>query len=200
MQYFPPALETLVEHFARLPGIGKKSAQRLAFFVLGLPDEEAQAFADSILNARKVISCCPICQNFAEGDGPCPICANPKRDRSVICVVADPKDVIAMERGREYEGLYHVLHGVISPMNHVGPDDLHIKELVERIAAGEVAEVIMATNPDTEGDTTAMYISRLLKPFGVRITRLAYGIPVGSNLEFTDDATLLRALEGRREM
>ena len=200
MQYVPPALETLVEHFARLPGIGKKSAQRLAFFVLGLPDGEAEAFADAIVNARKAISCCPVCQNFSEGDGPCAICASPKRDRSVICVVADPKDVIAMERGREYNGLYHVLHGVISPMNHVGPDDLHIKTLVERAASGEVKEVIMATNPDTEGEATAMYLSRLLKPFGVKITRLAYGIPVGSHLEFADEATLMRALEGRREM
>ncbi len=200
MQYFPPALESLVEQFARLPGIGKKTAQRLAFFVLGLPDGEAEAFADAIVAARKSISCCPICQNFAEGDGPCPICASLKRDRTVICVVADPKDVIAMERGREYDGLYHVLHGVISPMNHVGPDDLHIKSLVERVAAGEVEEIIMATNPDTEGEATAMYLSRLLKPFGVKITRLAYGIPVGSHLEFADEATLMRALEGRREM
>ena len=200
LQYFPPALETLVEQFARLPGIGKKTAQRLAFFVLGLPDEDALAFADAIVAARKSISCCPICQNFAEGDGPCPICASPKRDRTVICVVADPKDVIAMERGREYDGLYHVLHGVISPMNHVGPDDLHIKSLVERVAAGGVDEIIMATNPDTEGEATAMYLSRLLKPFGVKITRLAYGIPVGSHLEFADEATLMRALEGRREM
>ena len=200
LQYFPPALESLVEQFARLPGIGKKTAQRLAFVVLGLPDGEAEAFADAIVAARKSISCCPICQNFAEGDGPCPICASTKRDRSVICVVADPKDVIAMERGREYDGLYHVLHGVISPMNHVGPDDLHIKSLVERVAAGEVEEIIMATNPDTEGEATAMYLSRLLKPFGVKITRLAYGIPVGSHLEFADEATLMRALEGRREM
>ncbi len=200
MQYFPPALETLVEHFARLPGIGKKSAQRLAFYVLELPDEEAQSFADAIVNAHKSISCCPICQNFAEGEGPCPICASPKRDQSVICVVADPKDVIAMERGREYEGLYHVLHGVISPMNHVGPNELRISSLVERVAGGEVREVIMATNPDTEGEATAMYLSRLLRPFGVKVTRLAYGIPVGSHLEFADDATLMRALEGRREM
>lgn len=200
MQYFPPALEALVEHFAKLPGVGKKSAQRLAFFVLSLPDGEAEAFADAIVHARKSISCCPVCQNFSEGDGPCVVCASPKRDRSVICVVADPKDVVAMERGREYNGLYHVLHGVISPMNHVGPDDLHIKQLVERVAAGGVEEVIMATNPDTEGEATAMYLSRLLRPFGVKVTRLAYGIPVGSHLEFADDATLMRALEGRREM
>jgi recombination protein RecR len=200
MEYFPPALEALVEQFARLPGVGKKSAQRLAFFVLGLPDEEAQAFADAILGAKQAISLCPVCRNFTEGEGLCPICNSSKRDESVICVVADPKDVAALERSREYNGRYHVLHGVISPMNHVGPDDLHIKELVERVAAGNVHEVIMATNPTTEGEATAMYLSRLLKPFGVRVTRLAYGVPVGGQLEFADDATLSRALEGRREM
>jgi recombination protein RecR len=200
MQYFPPALEKLVEQFARLPGVGRKSAQRLAFFILSLPEEEAAAFADAIVTAKSAIHCCPVCQNLTDGDGPCALCTSPKRDRGVICVVADPKDVIAMERGQEYRGLYHVLHGVISPMNHVGPDDLHIKQLVERVAEGGVEEVIMATNPDTEGEATAMYLSRLLKPFGVRTTRLAYGIPVGSHLEFADDATLMRALEGRREM
>ena len=200
MQYFPPALETLVEQFARLPGIGRKTAQRLAFFVLSLPEEEAQAFADAIVTAKKSISCCPICQNLTEGEGPCAICSSPKRDPGLVCVVADPKDVIAFERSREYDGLYHVLHGVISPMNHVGPDDLHIKSLVERVASGSVREVIMATNPDTEGEATAMYLSRLLKPFQVKVTRLAYGIPVGSHLEYADDATLMRALEGRREM
>ena len=200
MDYFPPALETLVEQFARLPGIGRKSAQRLAFFILDRPDEDAKAFADAIVAAKSSISCCPVCQNLTEGDGPCPLCASSRRDHSVICVVADPKDVMAMERAREYQGLYHVLHGVISPMNHVGLDDLRIKQLVERVADGGVEEVIMATNPDTEGEATAMYLSRLLRPFGVKITRLAYGIPVGSHLEFTDDATLMRALEGRREM
>jgi recombination protein RecR len=200
MQYFPPTLERLVEQFARLPGIGRKSAQRLAFFLLSLPDEEATAFADAITAAKASIACCPVCQNLAEGGGLCPICASPKRDAGLVCVVADPKDVVAIERSREYEGLYHVLHGVISPMNHVGPDDLRIKSLVDRVAQGDIREVIMATNPDTEGEATAMYLSRLLKPFGVRTTRLAYGIPVGSNLEFADDATLMRALEGRREM
>ena len=200
MQYFPPALEKLVEQFAKLPGIGAKSAQRLAFYVLSMPEGEAEAFAQAIVNARERISYCPICQNFAEGDGPCPVCADPKRDRSVICVVADPKDVTAMERGREYNGLYHVLHGVISPMNHVGPDELRIQPLVSRVAAGDVTEVIMATNPDTEGEATAMYLARLLRPFGVRVTRLAYGIPVGSHLEFADQATLMRALEGRQEL
>ena len=200
MQYFPPALETLVEHFARLPGIGKKSAQRLAFHVLSLSEEEAAAFARAITDAKAAIHCCPVCQNLTEGDGPCAICASPKRDNAVICVVADPKDVVAMERSREYNGRYHVLHGVISPMSHVGPNDLHISSLVERVAAGDVAEVIMATNPDTEGEATAMYLSRLLKPFQVKVTRLAYGIPVGSHLEYADDATLMRALEGRREI
>ena len=197
MQYLPPALERLVEQFARLPGIGRKTAQRLAFFVLSLPEEEAAAFADAIVGAKSSIHCCPVCQNFSEGEGLCPICQDPKRDTSVICVVADPKDVVAMERSREYPGLYHVLHGVISPMNHVGPDDIRVKELVDRVAKGGVAEVIMATNPDTEGEATAMYLSRLLKPFQVKVTRLAYGIPVGSHLEYADDATLMRALEGR---
>ena len=200
MQYFPPALEALVEQFAKLPGIGRKSAQRLAFYVLSLPEEDAAAFADAIVAAKKAIACCPVCQNLTEGDGPCAICSSPKRDGGIVCVVADPKDVIAFERSREYNGLYHVLHGVISPMNHVGPDDLHIKSLVERVASGEIREVIMATNPDTEGEATAMYLSRLLKPFSVKVSRLAYGIPVGSHLEYADDATLMRALEGRREM
>jgi len=200
MQYFPPALEQLVEQFAKLPGVGVKSAQRLAFYLLAQPEEEAAQFAQAILAAKRSIHCCPLCQNLTEGDGPCPICASSRRDSSLICVVADPKDVAALERSREYNGLYHVLHGVISPMNHVSPDDLHIKSLVERVAGGTVSEVIMATNPDTEGETTAMYLSRLLRPFSVRLTRLAYGIPVGSHLEYADDATLMRALEGRQEI
>ena len=200
MQYFPPALENLVEHFAKLPGVGVKSAQRLAFHVLSLPEEEAAAFARAITDAKASIHRCPVCQNLTEGDGPCPICSSTKRDPSVICVVADPKDVVAMERSREYNGLYHVLHGVLSPMNHIGPDDLHIRSLVERVSAGGVDEVIMATDPDTEGEATAMYLSRLLRPFRVKVTRLAYGIPVGSHLEYADDATLVRALEGRLEI
>ena len=199
MEYLPAPLEKLVEEFASLPGIGGKSAQRLAFHVLSLSDQEAQDFADAILEAKRTVTCCPVCRNLTAG-GLCPICASPKRDPSTICVVADPRDVVAMERAREYTGRYHVLHGVISPMNHVGPDDLHIKSLVERVAAGGIQEVIMATNPDTEGEATAMYLSRLLKPFQVKVTRLAYGIPVGSHLEYADDATLMRALEGRREM
>ena len=188
-----------MEEFASLPGIGGKSAQRLAFHVLSLSDQEAQAFADAILEAKRTVTCCPVCRNLTAG-GLCPICASPKRDPSTICVVADPRDVVAMERAREYTGRYHVLHGVISPMNHVGPDDLEIKSLVDRVAQGDVKEVIMATNPDTEGEATAMYLARLLKPFGVRLTRLAYGIPVGGHLEFADDATLMRALEGRRDI
>ena len=199
MEYFPAPLEKLTEQFAKLPGVGRKSAQRLAFFVLGLPMEEAQAFADAIVDAKKSVTLCPVCQNLTSG-GLCPVCASPKRDESTICVVADPRDVLAIERSREYNGRYHVLHGVLSPMNHVGPDDLQIKSLVERVAAGGIQEVIMATNPDTEGEATAMYLSRLLKPFGVKVTRLAYGIPVGGHLEFADDATLMRALEGRREL
>lgn len=199
MEYFPAPLEKLVEQFASLPGIGGKSAQRLAFHILSLTDQEAQEFADAIVSAKKNVTCCPVCQNLT-GGGLCSICASPKRDTSTICVVADPRDVVAMERAREYNGRYHVLHGVISPMNHVGPDDLEIKSLVERVAKGDVSEVIMATNPDTEGEATAMYLARLLKPFDVRVTRLAYGIPVGGHLEFADDATLMRALEGRREI
>ena len=199
MEYLPAPLEKLVEEFASLPGIGGKSAQRLAFHVLSLSDQEAQDFADAILEAKRTVTCCPVCRNLTAG-GLCPICASPKRDGATICVVADPRDVVAMERAREYTGRYHVLHGVISPMNHVGPDDLEIKSLVDRVAQGDVKEVIMATNPDTEGEATAMYIARLLKPFDVKVTRLAYGIPVGGHLEFADDATLMRALEGRREI
>lgn len=200
MEYFPPALEKMVEQFARLPGIGRKTAQRLAFFVLSLPENEVEIFAQSVLDAKRSIALCPVCQNLTEGDGLCPICASEKRDGGLVCVVADPKDVIAMERAREYGGTYHVLHGVLSPMNGVGPDDLHIKSLLDRVAQGGIQEIIMATNPDTEGEATAMYLSRMLKPFGVKVTRLAYGVPVGGHLEYADDATLMRALEGRREM
>ena len=199
MKAYPVSLERLGEQFARLPGIGNKTARRLAFFVLGMSDEDAEAFASAILEARKTVHTCPVCQNLTDGEL-CPICAGDKRDKGVICVVAEPRDVLSIERSREYGGVYHVLHGVLSPMNRIGPDDLRIKSLLDRVADGSVREVIMATNPDTEGDATAMYVSRLLKPFGVKVTRLAYGIPVGSNLEFADEATLLRALEGRREI
>ena len=199
MRAFPAALERLTEQFARLPGIGMKSAQRLAFYVLSLPKEDADSFAQAIVDAKNSVRLCPVCQNLTDREV-CPICDDDTRDKSVICVVAEPKDVIAMERSREFRGVYHVLHGVLSPMNHVGPDDLHIRSLLDRVAQGGITEVIMATNPDTEGEATALYIARLLKPFGVKVTRLAYGIPVGGHLEFADDATLMRALEGRREL
>ena len=199
MRTFPAALERLSEQFARLPGIGSKTAQRLAFQVQSMPQEQAQEFADAILDAKRSIHTCPVCQNLTDEEM-CPICADETRDHSTICVVAEPRDVIAMERSREYTGVYHVLHGVISPLNHVGPDDIRIRELLARLQDGSVQEVIMATNPDTEGEATAMYLSRLLRPIGVKVTRLAYGIPVGSQLEYADEVTLLRALEGRREM
>ena len=199
MSFFPQTLENLIEKFASLPGIGQKSAQRLAFYILALPDQDAEAFAEAIIDAKRSVHCCSVCQNLTDNDI-CSICQSPRRDEHTVCVVSDPKSVIAIERSREYNGLFHVLHGVISPLNHVGPDDIKIKELVTRVADGTIEEIIMATNPDTEGETTAKYISRLLKPFGVKITRLAYGIPVGSSLEFADDATLMRALEGRQEI
>ena len=199
MRYFPAALERLTEQFARLPGIGGKTAQRLAFHVLSLPKEDAEHFAQAILDAREHVHTCKICQNLTDREV-CPICDDLQRDQSLICVVAEPRDVIAMERSREFQGVYHVLHGVISPLNHVGPDNLRIRELLDRVASGTVREVIMANNPDTEGEATAMYLSRLLRPLEVKVTRLAYGIPVGSQLEYADEITLLRALEGRREI
>ena len=199
MHYFPAALQELSDQFARLPGIGGKTAQRLAFHVLSLPLEDAQAFADAIVQAKNTVHTCPVCQNLTDREL-CPICDDEMRDRGLICVVADPKDVIAMERSREFTGVYHVLHGVISPLNHVTQDDSRIKELLHRVASGGVREVIMATNPDTEGEATAMYISRLLRPMEVKVTRLAYGVPVGSQLEYADEVTLSRALEGRQEI
>ncbi len=199
MQYFPTALQELADQFARLPGVGSKTAQRLAFHVLSLPEEEAKAFADAIMAAKQSVHTCPVCQNLTDREI-CPICEDPMRDQSLICVVADPKDVIAMERSREFRGVYHVLHGVISPLNHVTQEDIRIRELLHRVATGKVREVIMATNPDTEGEATAMYISRLLRPMEVRVTRLAYGVPVGSQLEYADEVTLSRALEGRQDI
>ena len=199
MDFFPSALENLIDKFAMLPGIGRKSAQRLAFYVLSLPDGEALSFAEAISDAKRIVRCCTVCMNLTDGDL-CAVCRDQRRDAGIICVVSDPKGVLAIERSHEYSGRYHVLHGVISPMNNVGPDDIRIKELVARVGDGEVGEVIMATNPDTEGETTARYISRLLRPFDVKVTRLAYGIPVGGSLEFADDATLMRAIEGRMEM
>lgn len=199
MQFFPAALQNLADQFARLPGVGSKTAQRLAFHVLSLPLEDAEEFATAIIEAKKQVHTCPCCQNLTDREL-CPICDDNTRDQSVICVVADPKDVIAMERSREFRGVYHVLHGVISPLNHVTQDDIRIKELLQRVSSEDIQEVIMATNPDTEGEATAMYISRILRPMGVRVTRLAYGVPVGSQLEYADEVTLSRALEGRQEM
>ena len=199
MQFFPAALQNLADQFARLPGIGGKTAQRLAFHVLSLPLEDAESFAEAILEAKRQVHTCPECQNLTDREI-CPICDDDMRDHGVICVVAEPKDVIAMERSREFRGVYHVLHGVISPMNHVTQDDIKIRELLMRVGSGEVREVIMATNPDTEGEATAMYISRLLRPMEVKVTRLAYGVPVGSQLEYADEVTLSRALEGRQEI
>lgn len=196
MRSYPASLERLAEQFARLPGIGTKTARRLAFYVLELPEADAEAFAEAILEAKRTVHTCPVCQNLTDGDV-CPVCADDTRDKSTICVVADPRDVVAMERAREFRGSYHVLHGVISPLNNVGPDDIRVKELLERVAAEDIHEVIMATNPDTEGEATAMYLSRLLRNFGVKVTRLAYGIPVGGQLEYADEVTLSRALEGR---
>ena len=198
MSLYPASFERLVEQLSRLPGVGSKSAQRMAFYFLRLTDQEAEAFASAITEAKRKVHRCETCQNLTD-EAVCPICASPKRDRRMICVVSEPRDVIALERSREYNGLYHVLHGVISPLRHMGPEDITAKELLARLDGG-VEEVIMATNPDTEGEATAMYLSRLIKPLGVKVTRIAYGIPVGSNLEFADDATLFRALEGRREI
>ena len=199
MQYFPASLQDLTDQFAKLPGIGGKTAQRLAFYVLSLPENEAQAFADAIMEAKRTVHTCPVCQNLTDKEI-CPICDDDTRDQGLICVVAEPKDVIAMERSREFNGMYHVLHGVISPLNHITQDDIRVKELLQRVAKGGVREVVMATNPDTEGEATAMYISRLLRPMEVKVTRLAYGVPVGSQLEYADEVTLSRALEGRQEI
>ena len=187
----------LAEQFERLPGIGKKSAQRLAFHVLDLPMEKAAEFAEAILDAKRKIKKCGACQNLTESEF-CAICNSGRRDRTIICVVENPQDILAFERTREYNGLYHVLHGLISPMDGVGPDQLHIKELLSRLTG--VEEVVMATNPTVEGEATATYLARLIKPMGVKTTRLAYGIPVGGNLEYADEVTLYRALEGRSEI
>ncbi len=199
MAYDVAALEKLIEQFQKMPSIGRKTAQRMAFHVLDLTDDEAKEFAEAIINAHTKIHRCALCHNLTENEL-CPICESINRDKGTVCVVEEPKDVLAMERTRDFSGVYHVLHGVISPMNGIGPEQLTIKSLVERAASGEVTELIMATNPTIEGDTTAMYISKLVKPFGVKVTRLAYGIPVGADIEYADDVTLMRALAGRSEL
>ncbi|MCL2030245.1 MAG: recombination mediator RecR [Oscillospiraceae bacterium] len=203
---FPAAVEHLVSQFARQPGVGRKSAQRLAFYVLSLPDEDARAFGQAVLDAKRQTGLCPLCLNLTDipegrtSAALCAVCRDERRDRTTICVVSEPRDAAAIERAREYRGVYHILHGVISPAGNKSPDDIRIRELLERAGREETAEVILATNPDTEGDTTALYIARLLQPFELRVTRLAYGIPIGGHVEFADAATLLRSLEGRREM
>lgn len=199
MSGYTPSLEQLIEQFAKLPSVGKKSAQRLAFHVLNMSDAEAQKFTDTILNARKSIKRCKICCNLTDGEV-CGVCSSQSRDKSTICVVEDPRDVIAIERTHEYNGLYHVLHGVISPMNDINPEDICIKELIYRLEDDTVKEVIMATNPTVEGEATSMYISRLIKPIGVKVSRLAYGVPVGADLEYADEFTLIRAIEGRNNL
>ncbi len=199
MAEYIESLRLLAEKFARLEGVGKKSAMRMAFSVLSMEEEDVRAFADAIVDAKASIHLCPICQNLTDREI-CPICADEERDTSLICVVSDAKAVLAMEKVREFRGVYHVLHGLISPMNGISPEQLKIKELLSRVAEGEVEEVIVATNPTVEGEATAMYLSKLLRPFGVRVTRLAYGVPVGADLEYADEITLFRALEGRRDV
>lgn len=199
MSYYIAPVAKLIEQFERLPGIGHKNAQRLAFYVLRMDMSEARAFADAIIDARKNVTYCRICQNISQGDV-CKLCADASRDNSTICVVEQPKDVAAIERTHRYRGSYHVLHGVISPIDNIGPNDIRARELLMRLGEGNISEVIMATNPTVEGDATAMYLSRLIKQIGIKVTRIAYGIPVGGDLEYTDDVTLMRALEGRQEI
>jgi len=200
MSYYSPSIEKLIESFAKLPSIGSKTAARLAFHMLNTSEQETQDFINSILNAKKNLKYCSKCFNISDTD-PCPICENEKRNHASICVVEDVRDVIAMERTHEFKGVYHVLHGSISPMNGIGPEDIKIKELLNRLAGEEkIEEVIIATNPRVEGEATAMYLSKLIKPFGIKVTRIAHGVPVGGDIEYADEITLTKALEGRREI
>lgn len=199
MDFYVAPVARLIEEFEKLPGIGHKSAQRLAYHVLNMPEEKVKQFIDAIKDAKANTKYCSICGNFTDKD-PCAICSSATRNHNIICVVEQPRDVIAMERTREYKGMYHVLHGVISPMDGTGPEDIRIKELLARLQDGNVKEVILATNPNIEGEATAMYISRILKPLGIKTTRIAHGIPVGGDLEYADEVTLAKALEGRREI
>ena len=199
MSYYSPSIEKLIQSFEKLPSIGNKTAARLAFYILNASEEETNEFISSIVNAKKNLKYCTKCYNLSDTD-PCSICGNPKRDETQICVVEDVRDIIAMERTHEFKGVYHVLHGSISPMNGIGPDDIKIKELLARLMDGQVKEVILATNPRVEGEATAMYLSKLIKPLGISVTRIAHGIPVGGDLEYTDEITLTKALEGRREL
>ena len=199
MSYYSPTIERLIENFEKLPSIGHKTATRLAFYMLNLNEEGINEFINSIIEAKKNLRYCSKCFNITDTD-PCPICSSPKRDQSVICVVEDVKDVVAMEKTHEFKGVYHVLHGSISPMNGIGPEDIKIKELLERLKNTDVKEIIIATNPRVEGEATAIYLSKLIKPIGIKVTRIAHGIPVGGDLEYTDEVTLSKALEGRREL
>ena len=199
MSMYSPSIEKLIQSFEKIPSIGNKTAARLAFYILNASEEETNDFISSIVNAKKNLKYCSKCYNISDTD-PCPICSNPKRDQSEICVVEDVRDIVAMEKTHEFRGVYHVLHGSISPMNGVGPDDIKIKELLARLMDGQVKEVILATNPRVEGEATAMYLSKLIKPLGIKVTRIAHGIPVGGDLEYTDEITLTKALEGRREI
>ena len=193
------AIARLVNQLSKLPGVGRKTAQRLAYHIIALPEDQVRELAVAIFNGKKQIHFCPICGNYTDTD-PCPICADSSRRKDIVCVVRDPRDVNALERMREYDGLYHVLHGVISPMDGVGPDDIRIRELMSRLSSGEIKEVVLATNPDVEGEATAAYISRLIKPMGVKVTRIAHGVPIGGELEYTDEVTLLRAFQNRTEL
>lgn len=199
MSYYSPTIERLIENFEKLPSIGHKTATRLAFHVLNLNEEGINEFINSILEAKKNLKYCSKCFNITDTD-PCPICSSPKRDQSTICVVEDVRDVVAMEKTHEFKGVYHVLHGSISPMNGIGPEDIKIKELLERLKNEDIKEIILATNPRVEGEATAIYLSKLIKPIGIKVTRIAHGIPVGGDLEYTDEVTLSKALEGRREL
>lgn len=199
MNFYPTPVAKLVDEFSKLPGIGTKTAQRLAFFVLNMAEKDARSLAEAIVDAKHKIRYCSVCGNLTDID-PCFVCRNTSRDPGLICVVEEPRDIIAMERTREFKGVYHVLHGAISPLEGIGPDDIRIKELLQRLTKDKVAEVIVATNPKVEGEATAMYLAKLIKPFGVKVTRIAYGIPVGGDLEYADEVTLTKALEGRREI
>ena len=199
MSYYSPSIEKLIESFEKLPSIGHKTAVRLSFHMLDLNNEDTHEFINSIINAKANLKYCSNCYNISDTD-PCPICSSPKRDSQVICVVEDVRDIMAMERTHEFKGVYHVLHGTISPMNGIGPEDIKIKELLNRISNGNIKEIIIATNPRVEGEATAIYLSKIIKPLGIKVTRIAHGIPVGGDLEYTDEVTLSKALEGRREL
>lgn len=199
MRDYPRQLEILINELSKLPGVGEKSAQRLAFHILDKDEKQVEALADSMLNAKRQLRHCSICGNLTDSD-PCKICSDPGRRKDLICVVETPRDVMAMERIRDYNGTYHVLHGVISPMEGIGPEDINLKSLIKRLQANDCEEVIIATNPTIQGEATAMYISKLLKPAGIKVSRIAHGVPVGSDLEFADEVTLLKSFEGRREI